>query len=94
MKKHIETLQRKYLVDGIVSDIEMSVKEKERETFLGSTDRKAYTVQFRARWLDEELESYVEIQPWQEEVPDLLKRIQDESKYKFAINIYEKYFKN
>lgn len=79
---------------GIADEVTCFSEERPISTFLGSTDRKGYTIRTRCVWLDESVECYTDFQPFNdsEEVRKQIEEIEKEGKYKFAKQIYEKYF--
>lgn len=94
MEDIINQKKKKYIIDGIYHDIISNVKEKERYTFLGSTDRKGYTVEIRCFWLEEDYNFFLDIQPFDssEMINQMLKKAEEDCKHKFADIIYNSYF--
>lgn len=94
MREVIKEKGRKYIMEGIMKDIVCFVTEQERHTFLGSTDRKGYTIRTDCRWLEEQVYTYTDIHPFDEKVPELLKRIEEDSKWQLAKKVYEKHYES
>lgn len=92
MIEFIKQKHRVYLIEGIISEIKCYSEEKERHTFLGSTDRKAYTVETTCQWMNEQISGLTEIQPFMSGVESTISRIEEELKYTLANKVYEKYF--
>ena len=75
-----------YLREGIIKNIECSVKEKPTSTFLGSTDKKGYTIEIHMMYLGESSKAYTHIEPWysKEIVDSMIERAKEEATFKFA----------
>jgi len=94
MREQIKEMERSYITKGIISDLQTSVTEKEHHTFLGSTDRKAYTLRICCLWLDEKFEAYVDVQPFEqrEVVQERIEKLKNMVRHDAADSIYKKYF--
>lgn len=88
----INHLKRKYLVEGIINDINCSSVEEYKTFVFGSSDRKGYTVKTTCKWLSEQIDTFTEIQPFDGAIPEIIERVEKESKYKCAEMIYQKHF--
>lgn len=87
--------QEQYIRAGISKDIVVSVQEKPRHTSLGSTDRKAYTLGFKATYFESVYECACEIEPFysEEETKQIIDRTKEEARHKLAELIYNEQFK-
>lgn len=83
-----KSLERRFMVDGIIGMIEVFSSEKPTTTFLGSTDKKGYIVETTLRFLDEQVKVFTHIEPWEVDVKSIIERIEEEAKYKFASVLY------
>lgn len=84
----------KYIRDGIYNDIRVSVQERPRHTFLGSTDRKGYTLEFRATYLDKDLTAYVEIEPHfsEDDTKKMVDKCTEDARHKMAEKIFKELY--
>lgn len=82
--------RQQYIIDGIKKDIVITKNEKPVFTFLGSTDRKWYTIEFTGSYLDKEYKSYVRIEPFYDEatIKEAMQRAENEVRHNFAVRIY------
>jgi len=88
----IKQIKKNYLRDGIIKNIECSVKEISTKTFFGSTDKKGYIVKISMSWLDDYSSTYINIEPWhdKDEVLSMIKLAKEKSVYKFADSLLPK----
>lgn len=95
-KEFIKHRGDKYIRDGIMSDIKVTIIEKPRHTFLGSTDRKGYTLECTATYLDRQYSTFVNIEPFfdEKETAKLLDMAVEESRQKIAGEVYKELFNN
>lgn len=97
-KEKIERLNRKksrYIREGIVRDINVSVEEEHNITRLGSSDRKGYTLKLTATYLEESYTAYLVIEPFysQERTDRAIKKAEEDVRQSFALRIYNDLFK-
>lgn len=86
-----EAIKRKqYIIDGIKKDIVITKNEKPVFTFLGSTDRKWYTIEFTGSYMDKEYKSYMRVEPFDDEATtkEAMQRAEEEIRHSFALRIY------
>ena len=95
MEELIKVAKRSYILEGLQHDITCTSNEVPQYTFLGSTDRKSYTVRATCQWKAETIEAAAEIEPWLNEKQQaaVVERLQESAKYQFAKSLYDKYFK-
>ena len=88
----LEQIKKNYLRDGIIKNIECSVKERPTKTSYGSTDKKGYIVEISMSWLDNYSSTYINIEPWydKDEVLSMIKLEKEESIFKFADSLLPK----
>jgi len=91
----LEQIKKNYLRDGIIKNIECSVKEIPTKTAFGSTDKKGYIVEISMRWFSDYSSTYINIEPWldKDEVAYMIKLAKEESVYKFADSLLPKLIK-
>lgn len=78
------------LTKHAVETMSCSSQEMPRKTFLGSTDRKAYTVKTVLQWRDQTMTTVTEIDPWVKNADEIIKEVEETSKHKFANELYKK----
>ena len=76
-----------YIRKGVIDQIETRVVERPRHTFLGSTDRKAYTIEINCQWMDEHSSLFVEITPWGKDQKEIVEELTEKAKHDFASEI-------
>ena len=96
MKKIIESNKKRYIRNGIRSDINVRITERPQHTFLGSTDRKAYTLEFEATYLDRSYSAFTTIEPYfsKEETDRIIEKTTEEARNKIADQIYKEMYEN
>ena len=84
--KFTEIKINKYIIDGIVKDIEVKVQEKPKHTFLGSTDRKGYTLLFTATYYEQIYKYETTIEPFysEEQKKSIIEEYKEKVKYELA----------
>jgi len=92
----IKELKNQYIRRGIIKDIKTFATETPEYTFLGSTDRKGYTVKIIGRYLDKEYLAFVNIEPFfsEEKTKELIEVETERAKNQFATKIFEEMFNN
>jgi len=83
---------RKALTNHAKSLMTVTAKEDYKTYFLGSSDRKTYTVELTAHFLDKEpMYSRFEIQPWidQQTAIELVEEGKEELKNRYANSLYQ-----
>ena len=83
--------ERRYMIDGIIKDIISYTEEEPKHTFLGSTDRKGYTLKTTLRYMNEYISFYTNVEPYVDMTEEIVKRIEDKAKHRFAVGIYKKH---
>jgi len=93
-KEQIEIRRRMYVEKGILDDIVVEVQEKPISTFLGSTDRKGYTLKFTAVYMDKMYQCMTVIEPYftEKQTEQVIERTKEEAKHKLAEEIYKEVF--
>lgn len=81
---------RQALIKHAIENMVCDTDEIPRTTFLGSTDRKGYTVKTRIQWYDQEIFVYTEIDPWNKFQSETITKIEEKAKHEFANKLYEK----
>ena len=94
MKEEKEIRMRMYIEKGILNDIDVVIQEKPTHTFLGSTDRKGYTLQFTATYMNKMYQCQTVIEPYltEKQTEQVIERITEEAKHKLAEEIYKNVF--
>jgi len=82
---------KRYVMSGIVSEIQVSSSELPIKTVFGSTDRKTYTVKTTLSYMGEELHCLTDIPPWQLNPEYVVQKAEEKLKNEFAKLIYEKH---
>lgn len=90
----IKDRKNKYIMDGIMKDIELQVREVPMHTSFGSTDRKAYTLQFRAIYMEREYVASCDIQPFlsEEQTQKIIEESSEDARYRLAQRIYNEIY--
>jgi hypothetical protein len=94
MREIIENEKRSFIIEGLIKRITINTTEKPIHTRLGSTDRKGYTLQITMQYLDEHSKAFVDVQPYEEMNTEIVKRMEEEAKYKFANELYKKLYQH
>jgi hypothetical protein len=83
---------RKALTNHAKSMIEVTAKEDYKTYFLGSSDRKTYTVELTAYFLDKKpMYSRLDIAPWidQQTANELVEEAKQELRNRYANSLYQ-----
>ena len=94
MEELIKIKTRSYIIKGIANDIVVTLSEDVRSTFLGSTDRKGYTIKTTTEWLDERFVGLTQVEAWENPTKEDIEKLKEESRQVFALKIYNKYYLN
>ena len=82
--------ERRALTKFAIETMDCRTVERPIKTFLGSTDRKSYTVETILVWRDERMSTLTEIPPWMEDVSRVISTAEEMAKNKFAAELYRK----